>query len=207
MVIDHVGLVIFPQYTILRMIGRISFPLFAYQIGIGVSHTKDVKKYFLRLFIFGTVMQTFYFFVSSFIGENPFELNIFFTLALGVLAISTYNKKWYGLTLCTIAIPFLLGLLGFTVDYGTYGVLLILGLYLTAGKFLYLAIYTILLTTITCLLWDFPIRIQTQMSCILALIFIAKPFSVKINIPWWFFYLFYPAHLGLIYLIGELNLF
>lgn len=207
MLIDHAGLILFPQYPILRIIGRIAFPLFAYQIGIGFSHTRDVKKYFLRLFIFGAVIQIFYSVAAAYIGEEPWMFNIFFTLALGVLAISTFKKQQYVLTLCVLIIPFLLGLVGITIDYGTYGVLLILGMYITRNNILYLAIYTILLTTITCLIWDYPIRVQTQMNCLLALPFIAKPFSVKTNIPWWFFYLFYPLHLVLLYAIGELPFF
>jgi len=203
MLVDHVGLVLFPQYPILRMIGRISFPLFAYQIGIGVSHTKDLKKYFLRLFIFGTIMQIGYSLVATSIGEDPFALNIFLSLALGILSIYTYNKKLYILTLSTLTIPFFLSLIGITVDYSSYGILLILGMYLTRKTFLNLAIYTTLLTFIFSILWDYPI----QMYAIIALLFIAKPFSIKINIPQFFFYLFYPAHLVLIYLISELGFF
>lgn len=207
MLIDHAGLILFPQYPILRVIGRIAFPLFAFQIGIGFSHTRDIKKYFLRLLIFGVVIQIFYAIAAAYIGEDPLMLNIFFTLVLGVLAISSFEKKQYVLTLCALILPFLLGLVGITIDYGTYGVLLIFGMYITRNNFLYLAIYTTLLTTITCLIWDYPIRIQTQMSCIFALPFIAKPLSVKLNIPWWFFYLFYPLHLVLLYAIGSLPIF
>ena len=47
MLIDHIGAVLFPQIEILRIIGRIAFPIFAYMIAEGCVHTKSKKKYFL----------------------------------------------------------------------------------------------------------------------------------------------------------------
>ena len=45
MLIDHVGVVLFPQYFILRLIGRMAFPIFAYTLVEGFIHTRDVSKY------------------------------------------------------------------------------------------------------------------------------------------------------------------
>ena len=49
MVIDHIGLVIFPYVQILRIIGRLSFPIFAYFITEGCKYTKNKFKYFLTV--------------------------------------------------------------------------------------------------------------------------------------------------------------
>ena len=49
MVVDHLGVFFFHDYDILRIIGRVSFPLFAFLIVNGYKYTKDVKKYFYRL--------------------------------------------------------------------------------------------------------------------------------------------------------------
>lgn len=203
MFIDHVGRILFPQYTILNMIGRIAFPLFAYQIGIGVSHTRDVKKYFWRLFIFGLVIQIFYIFAAPFINEDPKMLNIFFTLALGLIAIVAYEKKLYIVVVLAIVLPSVMMLFGITFDYEMYGVLLILGMHIFRGNFRNLAIFTIALTAIACMVWQYPI----QMYAVLALIFIWKPFSVKASIHWVAFYLFYPAHLIVLQLVSELPIF
>ncbi|MCR5837953.1 MAG: conjugal transfer protein TraX [Lachnospiraceae bacterium] len=91
MVIDHVGAVFFvPEtttYFVLRAIGRLSFPIFAFLITQGYVHTGNWKKYALRLLLF------------AFVSEIPYDLafynsvfsikkqNIFFTLLLGLLVI------------------------------------------------------------------------------------------------------------------------
>ena len=35
MLVDHLGARVFPQYPIMRVIGRVSFPIFAYCIAAG----------------------------------------------------------------------------------------------------------------------------------------------------------------------------
>ena len=44
MTIDHVGLLLFPTHRILRAIGRLAFPIFAFQIGVGFKHTHCKEK-------------------------------------------------------------------------------------------------------------------------------------------------------------------
>ena len=48
MFIDHLGYTIFGKFSYLNYIGRISFPIFAFQISEGYIHTKNLKKYFMR---------------------------------------------------------------------------------------------------------------------------------------------------------------
>ena len=48
MLIDHVGIMFFPTVAIYRIIGRLSFPIFAFMIVEGYFHTKNLKKYVLR---------------------------------------------------------------------------------------------------------------------------------------------------------------
>ena len=201
MLIDHIGVIIFPQYSILRIIGRIAFPLFAYQIGVGVKHTENVRKYFLRLLLFGILIQFFYTISAAAIGEDPLSMNILFTLALGVGAIVCYERKWYVLLLGIMALPSVLGLVGVTLDYGVYGIFLIFGMYIFQENIRNLALYTLLITIVTCLIWSYPIQIYG----IVALIFIAKPLSVKVNIHWSVFYIFYPLHMVILQLISELR--
>ena len=51
MFIDHIGYAILGKFSFFNYIGRIAFPIFALQISEGYSHTRNLKKYFLRLFI------------------------------------------------------------------------------------------------------------------------------------------------------------
>ena len=53
MFIDHFGLQLFPQLKILRIIGRIALPIFAYMIAEGCFYTKNRLKYLLQLLILG----------------------------------------------------------------------------------------------------------------------------------------------------------
>ena len=86
MFLDHLSYSIYGQFSWLNYLGRLSFPIFAFQITEGYHHTKNLKKYFLRLGIFAVISQIpFYLFTNTFTTE--FTLNIFFTLFAGLLAI------------------------------------------------------------------------------------------------------------------------
>ncbi len=53
MVLDHVGMELFPQWTILRIIGRFAFPVFSYCIWEGSRRTHHPWQYLLRMFGMG----------------------------------------------------------------------------------------------------------------------------------------------------------
>ena len=54
---DHFGDAYLKHFSILNLIGRCAFPLFAFQISEGFVHTKNIKKYFFRLGIFALISQ------------------------------------------------------------------------------------------------------------------------------------------------------
>ena len=205
MFIDHMGVILFPQHILFRIIGRIAFPLFAYQIGIGYAHTKSFTKYILRLLLFGIAIQLFYICSVYFfnVSQDPWHFNIFFTLTLGLLAVHLYNKKEHAFLL--VLLFFIAGSLsmlkpfGVTLDYGIYGVLLILVLYIEKDL-RRLAVYVAILSFI---FGNFSSG-NIQIYCVLSMLFIAFPLSLKIRIPGYVFYIFYPAHLVLLYAIGML---
>ena len=49
MVIDHIGFTFFPSVMILRYIGRLAMPVFAFMIAEGCRYTKDKLRYFLTI--------------------------------------------------------------------------------------------------------------------------------------------------------------
>ena len=77
MLFDHVGDAILGRFSFFNLIGRIAFPIFAFQLAVGYTHTRDLKKHIIKLFIFAIISQIpFVLFLSTF--TNDFYLNIFF---------------------------------------------------------------------------------------------------------------------------------
>lgn len=116
---------------VLRGIGRIAFPIFCFLLVEGFLHTRNVKKYALRLLAF------------CFISEIPFNLglcgtlfnaeyqNVFFTLFLGLLAligIEKFQESFWKKALVFVACSGAAVLL--RTDYDAFGVFLIVLLYL-----------------------------------------------------------------------------
>ena len=58
MLLDHIkySSPVFENFAT-EYLGRLSFPLFAFLIAEGYTHTKNLKKYYKRLFVFGLLSQ------------------------------------------------------------------------------------------------------------------------------------------------------
>ncbi|HHP7243987.1 MAG TPA: TraX family protein [Elainellaceae cyanobacterium] len=119
MVIDHIGAVFFPDVYLIRYLGRLSFPLFAWLIGEGEKHTKDVKQYGIRLLIFGLISQPAYSILF-----DTYQLNILFTLMLGLLTLRL-GKYFENYTYIVWAIGILVGAV-VPIDFDAYGIVVIL---------------------------------------------------------------------------------
>src|SRR5207244_4281126 len=87
MIIDHVGLFFFPEYTLFRIVGRIAFPLFAWLIANGAHFTRNIRAYLTRLFALAVISQLPFTLANQQIGAPLLYLNVVFTLSLGLLAI------------------------------------------------------------------------------------------------------------------------
>ena len=55
MLSDHIGDSIIGKFSFLNLIGRIAFPIFAFQAVQGFIHTKDFKKHMRKLLIFACI--------------------------------------------------------------------------------------------------------------------------------------------------------
>lgn len=196
MAIDHVGAFLYPEHEVLRIIGRIAFPIFGYLLILGAENTRNMRNYFLRLIVFAAISQIPYFLVQ---GYEPFEtLNIFFTLSLGLLFLVN--------TLAVI--PVLLVSMFVNFDFGLYGIVLIACIRLLRERTVFgiLAYVTYSLITFTIS------PIQPFQLLALPLIFLHHTgylkmtrIEVRKNVyPMWrkyLFYLFYPLHLSILYLL------
>ena len=92
MFIDHLGYAIFNKFSFFNYIGRVAFPIFAFQISEGFHYTKNVKKYFARLLLFAMFSQIPFMLFLSIFSNNIYKLNVFFTLFLGLFSIYIYDK-------------------------------------------------------------------------------------------------------------------
>lgn len=129
MLLCHITFV-YPQYSVpLMYIGKISFPLYAFLISEGYVHTRNFSKYLTRLIVFGVISQIPAYLLFAGKSFNGLYLNIFFTLALGLLGIRIYDKikSKYISTLLIILLAVIAELLKF--DYGAFGVLMIVCFY------------------------------------------------------------------------------
>ena len=208
MLIDHIGYAFFPKVDILRVLGRLAFPLYCFLLSQGITHTKNPWKYILR------------FVIILLLAEIPFDLlffgqltlehqNVMFTLLLGLIM---------GLCICHIpqlplkilcVIPFAIAAEHLESDYGAYGIFVIalflfsqytshprlvefIGLYILGNSFINGQV-TIL-----------GFRMSYQVLALMAMIPICYYNGKKsTNSPLvnWGLNLFYPLHLAVLLLI------
>ena len=223
MLVDHAGKMFFPRYNIMRIIGRLAFPLFAYCIAVGCVYSKNRFKYLSRIVLMGLVSQPFYAValahttskmyairfadnpvgaVVSFYVQSWATPNIMLTLALGLLLIWAIRDKQIP---CVIALMLIVWKIQSAVNYGWRGVALIVLFYLFIQHW-----WLSLPATLAFMGWwgmqgssyrMFGLSFGIQMFAILALPLIYIPTYSKLRINKWVFYLFYPAHLVGIMLI------
>ena len=203
MFIDHAGYVVFGKFSFFNYIGRLAFPIFAFQISEGYIHTKNLKKYFLRLLLFAIISQIPFMLFHSIISDS-FALNVFFTLLLGLICIYIYDKLNYK----SLAL-FVCVLIGFIAeytycDYGFYGIAVILFFYIFKNNIINASIAFIILTAIK---YGIPILnyglikeyIYLFVCTIIPVFFIVAYNGKKGKSTKYLLYLFYPIHLLLLY--------
>jgi hypothetical protein len=226
MLIDHLGAALFPEFIILRIIGRLSFPIFAYLIAIGYNKTNSFSKYLNRLLIFALISQipfslafggpvsiySFSDFLGFVVGTPYPHLNIFFTLTLGLLAIHIWDKEESKLAKIIVVLTLGMAAKAFHTDYGIYGVAMMLAFYIFRDS----KIKTVISQASVYILFDasevlfyinsfsgatIELRWFNQALSLLALIFIFSYNGEKGKDLKYFFYAFYPVHLLVIGLI------
>lgn len=186
---------------VLRLIGRLGFPIFCFLLIEGFTHTRNVWKYAFRLFLF------------AFISEVPFDLafngtvfymdyqNVFFTLFLGLCAlivIKFIEDKMNNLVLRYLLIipaSILFMLLAYLLktDYAAMGVLTIIVMYLLRNKkVLEMAAGCIILTVMSLM----------EITSFFTLIPVSKYNGERGLKLKYVFYAFYPVHLFILYLIA-----
>ncbi len=204
MAADHVGAILYPDLLWLHIVGRLAFPLFAYLVALGIESTSKPRKYLATLLVFAFVSQVPYYLAF---GIQPFErLNVLFSLFTSALVLYFYNKKNIETFALVLAVAVLASI--FLNMEGSFYVIFTVG----AMKLLKMKPELGILALLALNLMFIP---DTQVLALLAvpLIFLHVKNYLKMEVAIsdnsrlysvrkYAFYVFYPLHLGLLYIIS-----
>ncbi len=191
MTIDHIGVQLFPNVIILRIIGRLAFPIFAYMIAEGAKYTKNRKKYLLTISMTALLCQVVYYF-----AERSLDQCILVTFSLSIILIYIIDRRNIILSFLSIIACFLLTYV-VNIDYGFIGIMMSVILYLADTKEKKLIIATTILLFMS--LNISGLQRYSLLSIPLLALYNGK--RGKLNLKY-LFYIYYPLHLAVIYLIS-----
>ncbi len=211
MLIDHIGAAVieknmdlyvryYVQYDMMRAIGRMAFPIFCYLSVQGFIHTKNIKKYIARLFVFALLAEVPFdlaFFDSFFYIEYN---NVIWSILLGIILLEVIRRyeQNHVIVLLSVIVASALGIF-LKTDYLYITPLLMGLLYLfrfdkkkqvIAGMMVMLFMYYR-----SGFIW-----IASAMFSFVLIWFYDK---TKSRVWKYFFYIFYPAHLLILYFIRK----
>lgn len=137
MLCDHMWATVVPGALWLTCLGRLAFPIFAFQIAEGYAKTSNFRRYLGRMVIFALVSEIPFNFMMAGSWIYPFDQNVMFTFVIALLMLRLVDKararcKTPVYALCAVlicALGYLLGTL-FFVDYKGVGVLIVLIFYI-----------------------------------------------------------------------------
>lgn len=221
MTLDHIGHFIFPEYIFLRVIGRLAFPIFTFLFAKSARYTHDRKRLLIQLSLAAIVGQG-----LIYVSGASELVSIFFLFVAGLLSFMALDaKKAY------LIIPLFLLVEYFHVDYGAYGLLVLLSFYVFNNAFIKQALAYALITLfftfkplldpslwpmIPLIIADFTSvywRYFVQALSILAMIPLAfycedKPKAYRApysSFEKFFFYAYYPLHIALLAILRGLS--
>ncbi len=199
MIIDHTGAVLFPDFIILRMIGRLSFPIYAYFISEGLLHTSNIKKYLLRLLAFAIVSEIPYDLAFHHVLFYPKGQNVFFTLFFGLVAVAALKNQppRHPAPALFLAAGAAFFAWIFHSDYSWFGVLVIIILSCFRDRRSNSFLLFILANTGYSLLTS-RLQLLAAASCLPLSLYNGEKGTYRLK---YFFYAIYPVHLILLFFI------
>lgn len=210
MVIDHCAYFLMehgtPLYGVLRCFGRIAFPVFAFLIAEGFANTRNRSRYFLTILGFAIISEIPWFLLNGYDGTH----NVMFTFAIGVAALTVFDRLCEHRPLCVIVISLLLALAYWTgVDYDWRGVLMIVLFYMlrhqTIAPWSDRSDICLPSQAVRQIIFTLPLMIHYGMAgAILASLVIflydGTRGQIKGAVAKYSFYAFYPLHLIILFL-------
>lgn len=211
--------------VVLDLIGRIAFPIFAFQLVEGYAHTSNYKKYLRRLFIFALISEIPFNIMVSGGLIYPFHQNVLWTMLIGLICIKIMdtclnkinNKLAHFMIIVSVSIVgYFIGTICM-VDYFGFGVLTCIVFYLSKRyhRFYYIIQfvgifiinYKLYGLAYAINFFGVTLELPEQMFALvsLPLIWLYKG-ERGYHSKWWtrFYYWFYPGHIVLIYIVARL---
>lgn len=206
MTLDHIGKMLLPGFIILQIIGRLAFPIFAYMIAEGCRYTKNRKKYFLTMLVAAIISQFFYMLVMK--NLNQCILVSFLLAILTIYTLDEYLKSkktqyligFAGMVILNFILtdiaPIILKKSGFSIDYGFFGVMLPVFVYL--GKTKNQKLLGALIALIGISLINGRMQWFSLSSIVLLYLYNGERGNRNLK---YLFYIYYPLHIGAIYFV------
>ena len=195
MTLDHIGLFM-PQYPVLRILGRLAFPIFAYMIAEGCAHTRNIWRYLGSVALMAALCQ-----VVQYVTTGSVYMGILVTFSLSILLIALIKDGYkFSVWIALIGV-FLIStvpILGtdFQVDYGFVGVLTPVAVYLMKNKWGKAAACAVMLCALG--LSYGTTQWYALLAVPLLLAYNGQRGKLKLKN---LFYWYYPAHIAVIYAI------
>lgn len=192
MLIDHIGLIFFPDETVWRVVGRLAFPIYAYGIVIGLERTRNKRKYVKRLALIGLAAQIPYMWMV-----DSWKVNVIgtFLAVIGVLYVLERYRNPFFTGLALFAGLIILELVPF--DYGGYALLLML-----IYRYVPL-VWTIAAHLALNLIYAVHAESFVQLFSVLATVVLVcavrfPSWFERTRLPRWLWLSFYPAHMAVL---------
>ena len=203
MLLDHAGILLFPRLEILRILGRIAFPIFAFMIAEGCRYTRHKLRYFLMVFGLGAACQLVYYFAS---GDT--YLNILLTFSCSILLIyllqaagraQNWKQQFWRSAIFAAGIFLALGMTQIlSIDYGFWGIMTPVFAAFSQGKGKTGSKLPVLMTAVGLIFLGADLGgIQHYALLAIPLLLLYNGQRGKANLKY-FFYIFYPVHLAVL---------
>ena len=199
MTIDHLALYILGGddpatapviYHLMRMVGRLAFPIFAFLLVEGYIHTRDFRRYMMNLLVAAVISDIPWMLLGGYDSHN-----VMFTLLLGLMAVSFIDRFWHNRIL-TLAVIGAIGILAewLQTDYSWRGIFLICVLFMFRQK------------PLLAFMFGLPVLMVYGLAgCAVGLMMPMLYSGQRGFATGWFakyfFYAFYPLHLMIIRLV------
>lgn len=208
MTLDHVLWVVYPGYQkmwwllALHAIGRITAPIMWFFIAEGYTHTRDFRKYALRLLLFALISHVPYCFAFGISFSSVFnQTSVIWALFWGLISIRLFDSGLKGWQKYLLLVPILI--VSFPADWSCVAVVAILFLWSERRSFARRMAWMMAWTASYALVYFLFIDkaygiLQLCTALSIPLLWLYNGQRGRWNGMKWLFYIYYPAHLVLV---------